>query len=336
MKKILPYYTKAVVLVSLALMLVYPASLKAQEADSTTTPTTQTVRGFANSIKPGVRSTALGGASVADYTELSSIYTNPAVLSFVQNLKRIELNSSQDWDNNLMLQNFAVPFFAYKRHRAALQTGVLHNGLASTGTAVPGLESNPSFMLYRFDLAYAISITSAVSMGFLSSTSVAHNTRSTEITNVASFGVIYAPSRSISYGVAYRGLGRSVGYEIVKSGKTELITQNTTQSLEIGATLNYPVDSDRTYFSLSLANEKRFGDPGIWYKAGLELKLRIVPQLPSLQLRNGIIMEPESDIFAPTFGLGTDFNNYSVGLSISPGTQLNERFYQLGIIIHFD
>lgn len=334
MKKTFTYSAKVFILMISLFVLVFTVELYAQEADSTDTP--QLVQNFMNGIKPGVRSTALGGASVADYRELSSIFINPATLSFVRNLKRIEFNTSQSWENNLMLQNISLPFFANQRHSIAAQTGVMHSGLESANPFVSGAKSKPDITLYRFDLAYAYSLTSYFSMGILSSTSIADNAYSNEITNVLSIGMIYVPSKSISYGISFRGLGRNIGYELPESGRTKLITQNTNESLEVGATLTYPVDTDRSYFSLSLANEKRFGEPGIWYKAGVEAKFFLLKKLPQLQLRNGLIMKPESDIYAPTFGVGMDWSKTSVSFSISPGKQLSERFHQLGIIIYFD
>lgn len=335
MKKILSYPSRAFILICLVINLVNTDEIRAQETDSTATA--ENIQQFLiNSAKPGVRSTALGNASIADYTELSSIYINPAVLSFVENMKRLEFNSYQDWDNNLMLQNFTVPFLAGNEHRITLQTGILHKGWGSPKPSLSELTTDPSFILYRFDIAYAYSFGSAFSMGVLNSTSIAQKAQLNQTTNVISFGMLYAPSKSISYGVAFRGLGRQVGYEITENDETKLITTTNTESLEVGATLTYPVDTDRTYFSLSIANEKRFADPGNWYKFGFELKLKVIPELPQLMVRNGMIMQPEFDIYAPTFGLGMNFDKYSVSFSISPGTQLDDRFHQLGAIIHFD
>lgn len=335
MKKIFSYPFQSVLLMNLLFLMVLPMEINAQTTDSTATPD-PIQRFLINSTKSGVRSTALGNASVADYTELSSVYINPAVLSFVRNLKRIEFNSSQSWDNNLMLQNVSAPFLAVNKHRISLQTGILHRGWDLAKTPVSGLTSSPSLMLYRFDLAYAYSLTPTVSLGVLNSTSIAQKAQSNKTTNSVSFGMLYAPSKSVSYGVAFRGLGRNVGYEVADDGESELITLNKSESIELGATLTYPIDTDRTYFSFSIANEKRFDDPGLWYKAGLEVKLEILPVLPKIELRNGIIMQPESNVYAPTFGMGMDFKRFSGSLAISPGTQLRERFFQLGCIIHFD
>lgn len=321
----------------MVLLLGFPLELMAQDIDSTATP--DPLQKFTlDNTKSGVRSTALGNASVADYTELSSVYINPAVLSFVKKLKRVEFNSSQNWDNQFMLQNFTTPFLAYNRHRASLQTGLLHKGFGSDKMPASGLGSTPNLTMYRFDLAYAFLISPSISFGVLNSTSIAQNPRSNKAGSIVSFGMLYAPSKSVSYGLAFRGLGRNIGYmtSSADSIKTELMTRNATESLELGATLNYPVDTDRTYFSLSIANEKRFGDPGIWYKMGLEVNLNILPKLPQVHVRNGLIMQPEFEIYAPTFGLGMDFEKYSVSFAMSPGTQLQHRFHQLGVIIHFD
>lgn len=335
MKKIASYSLKSLLLICLISFLSFPLKLMAQEADTSATlnPVLEIIL---QNTKPGARSTGLANTSVADYTELSSVYINPAVLSFVSTMKRVEINSSQNWDNHFMLQNVTVPLLAYKRHRATLQTGLLHKGFGEGTASVNSIDFTPNLTLYRFNLAYSFSITQSLSIGVLNSTSFAQNTRSDKSGNLLSFGMLYAPSKSISYGVAFRELGRNIRYMASDSVKTRLITQSSNESLELGATLHYPVDTDKTYFSLSIANEKRFGEPGLWYKTGLEVNLKILPEQPKLHIRNGLIMQPESEIYAPTFGLGMDFKKYSISYSVSPGTQLQNRFHQLGVILHFD
>ena len=330
MKKPAIYSLKSSFLICLILALSFPVKLMAQVPDTTITP---------NPVRETIlqtTTTGLANTSVADYTELSSVYINPAVLSFVNGMKRVEFNSSQDLDNQLMFQNITVPFLAYNRHRITLQTGLLHKGFGEGTSSVNSTDFTPNLTLYRLDLAYSFSISPSLSIGVLNSTSLARNTRSNKSGNLLSFGMLYAPSKSISYGVAFRDVGRNIGYIASDSLKTTLITQPSTESLELGATLHYPVDTDKTYFSLSIANEKRFREEGIWYKMGLEINLKIIPDQPHLHIRNGLIMQPESEIYAPTFGLGMDFKKYSISYSISPGTQLQGRYRQLGVILHLD
>lgn len=331
MNKKITYCLHFYMLICLILFEGFFAGLLAQ----TTPPPPVPERTFTiTSAKPGVRSTALGFSTVADYTEISTIYLNPAGLSFVRNMKRVEFHSSQDWNNNLMLQNLTLPFLAVKRHRIALQTGFLHKGLDSVNPPYTDVNSDPNLNLSRFDLAYAYSLSPTVSLGGLYSASFAYNSHSDLFTNLATFGMMYAPSKSISYGLAFRGLGDNIGYRIAND-QTELFNQNTPESLEVGGTLSYPIDTDKTYFSLSIANEKQFGVKGLWYKIGLELNFNISEKPFQVQVRNGIIMHPDSEIYAPTGGLGLNIGKLSLSYSISPGTQLEERFQQLGFIIHF-
>lgn len=235
-----------------------------------------------------------------------------------------------------MLQNLTLPFVAVKRHRITLQTGFLHRGLDSVNPPYTEVYSDPNLKLSRFDFAYAYSLSPTISLGGLYSASYAYNSDSDLVASLASFGVMYSPSKSISYGLAFRGLGDNIGYRIIEGGQTELFNHNATESLEMGGTLSYPIDTDKTYFSLSIANEKQLGVSGLWYKMGLELNLNISEKPFQVQLRNGIIMHPDTDIFAPTHGLGLNIGRLSLSYAISPGTQLAERFQQLGFIIHFD
>lgn len=126
MNKITTYSFPAILVVCLILTLCSFSDLMAQ-----TDPPVEVKTFIINSTKPGVRATALGNSTIADYTELSTVYLNPASLSFVRNMKRVEFHSSQNWNNNLMLQNLTLPFVAVKRHRITLQTGFLHRGLDS-------------------------------------------------------------------------------------------------------------------------------------------------------------------------------------------------------------
>lgn len=320
-------YLSLLFIPAITLLVSLPAA--AQVTDTTGTGTG--LRGVPHVYKYDARSTALGEATVADPTNLSSININPAALSFVRHYNVVQVNSYQNWNNNLMTQNATFPVFAVDQHRFAGQLGFYHGGFNSTNPIGEAPFPEPDLNMYQFDLVYAYSLENVLSFGILNSTTLAQNDIARYWTNFTSLGLMYAPSQTLSYGFALRGLGRSVEYQITEEGSTTLGSQELRESIELGATIAFPVDNEETDVSLSLANEKRFGQNGIWYKLGLEGRA-----LDIFKLRGGFLWHPDSEIFAPRFGVGIDSETIRLDYSISAQERLNERFHQLGITFNLD
>ncbi len=307
-----------------------PAEVWAQITD--TTSTSDGMRGAPRVYKFGTRATALGDATVADNKDLSSINMNPAALSFVRNnIYSVEINSMQNWNNNMMLENITFPVFQYYNHTIAGQFAIHHSGFEETNILGTTPNPQPDMVMYQFDLAYSVTFQDVLSIGIFNDVTFAQNENAQYWTYYPVFGLMYAPSHSISYGVVFRGLGRSVTYLLADNGVTALGSQNLRESLELGATLQLPVDTDNTNFSFSLANEKRFGEEGIWYKAGVE-----VIGWSYIALRGGLLFQPETDVYAPRFGIGIVTNVLELNYAISYDDKLYERYHQLGLTLHLD
>lgn len=317
-----------------------PAELWGQLTD--TTGVAEGLRGAPRAYNYDARTTALGDATVADATYLSSYNMNPAALSFVSNLNIIQINSYQAWRNNQMQQTLSLPAFSYGSHRLAPQVGVAHRGVNSLNYLGSSEIIEPEMDMVHIDLVYAYSFQNVLSIGMMNSWAYTQNENRDFWTYFATLGVLYAPSESVSYGISFRGLGHSPTYRIITEDgdeeagdeglrDTELTYQNLRESLELGATLKFPAYRDDPYMSLSLANEKRFGEDGIWYKVGFEFK-----PLPTLALRSGILFQPALDIYTPRFGAGFDGDFLKLDYSVSYKDQLFERFHQLGLTIYFD
>jgi len=290
--------------------------------------------GIPRVLKLSARTGALGDATVADPTDISSININPAALSFVRDFKNIQLNVFQNWNNNLMLENITVPALRRGGHNLAAQLGFHHKGSNITNLLGRSTVFEPQIRMYQVDLAYAYSVDNVLSFGIFNNITYAENDVAQYWTYYPTFGIIYAPSQSISYGIAFRGLGRTVGYNFVDLEDGPVITTlrsiNLRESLELGATLQFPIDTDQTYLSLSLANEKRFGEEGIWYKAGLEWK-----SIPFVALRGGLLFQPERNIYAPRFGFGIITNMLAIDYMVSHSNRLVERYHQMALTFHF-
>ena len=314
----------------LLLILAFPnGNIMAQLADSTGIDTG--LRGAPRIQKIDSRSAALAGSTVADIAGNSSVNMNPALIAFVRNSDAVEFNYYHNWNNNLVQHIITPPSISYKNHHFIFQTALFHDGNGTGNIKGSAPLPVPDFTMFDLGLGYAISYENILSIGIYNNVSYGQNTHSSDLwTYYSEIGVLYAPSRNITYGAVFRGLGRSIMYEFDESGASLLMDQRIRQVLELGATLKFPVDSDRPQFAISFSNEKHFGRKGIWYKGGLE-----VNPAPSISLRSGIIFEPDQKIYAPRYGIGINTRHLQLHFSISPKQLHAERFHQAGLAVKF-
>jgi hypothetical protein len=317
-------------LAGLVFSLALPVELWAQITDKTNT--SNGTNGALRIYKYDARATALGDATVGDHKDLSAINMNPAALSFVKNnIYSVEINSMQNWNNNMMLENITFPVFKYYDHTFAGQLAIHHPGIEKTNILGTYPYPQPDLLMYQIDLAYSVSFQEVLSIGIFNNFTYAENDNAQYWTYYPVFGLMYAPSQSISYGVVFRGIGRSVTYLMANNGITALGSQNLRESLELGATLLLPVETDNASFSVSLSNEKQFGEKGLWYKAGIE-----VMGWTFAALRGGLLIQPETKVYAPRFGLGIVTNVIEMEYAISYDNRLYERYHQVGLTLHLD
>lgn len=297
-------------------------------------------RGAPRIYKYSARTGALADATVADPTYLSGINVNPANLSFVEDLTTIQVNMSQNWDNNMVLENVTLPAIRLGNHSFAAQFSIHHDRAFKTLNLLGNnTQPQPKMTIYQMDFVYAFSIDDVLSFGVLNNISYAKNVIAQYLTFYPTFGILYAPSESLTYGIAFRGLGRSATYFIPNPNQgsclqrdnclTTFGSQKLRKSLELGASLRLPAESDHTAFSIYLANEKQFEQDGLWYKAGLE-----ITSLANLALRTGILYQSAEKILAPRFGLGITTDVLELDYTVSHSKELFERYHQLAITIH--
>lgn len=318
-------------------MAVFGLPLIAAAQLTDTTGVSEGLRGAPTIYKYDARTVAMGDATIADHTYISSININPANLSFLKSPLMVNFNSSQNWNNNLKVETLTVPVFMSRNHHIAGQVSYHHRGPEQTNFLNPSPQPNPELELFQADFAYAWSYEDVLSLGIMGNFTFAEYRDLNIMSFFPAVGVLYAPSDWISYAMAMRGLGlgESLIYEIDEQGETRMDHQDMRESLEIGATLHLPVDQDRTVVSISLANEKRFGESGLHYKGGVEVK-----PIPYLALRTGVILHQsvrngQDETFTPRFGIGIGKNRFMLDYGISYRNQPNERFHQLGVAIRF-
>ena len=278
------------------------------------------------------RSLSMAGSTIADfYGGGPSIGINAALSGLIHNPTFIQFNSNHNWDSNVMQHHLTLPTLANGPHHFTAQFGLFQQGIENLPFTNPPTLPVPDVTIYRAELAYAIAFSDYFSIGTLQSISYVTTREEAQYWNYfADIGLVYAPDGSISYGLIFRGLGHQTAYEIIETGQTTLGSRLAQQSIEIGATLRYPVEENKTYLSISFSNEKRFGETGMWYKTGIEIFSASV-----ISLRGGVMVNFDQSLFIPRTGLGIDAGMFKIDYMIAPKNLIGEQFHQIGLTIQF-
>ncbi len=286
-------------------------------------------RGVLNIQQYDTRSLSLGSATVSDLYGRASIGINPALSGLYSNDILFQAHSNHNWNTNLMQYSLILPTIPIENHHFTVRIGLLNQGYDQLDFIDNTQLPEPDVKLYHTEVAYAYAFSDVFSMGVQQSLTYTFNDDAQYWTYFADFGLIYSPAENISYGLVFRGLGHESNYEIIETGVTTLGSQLMEQALELGATFRFPIE-ERTFMSLSFANEKRFGENGVWYKGGLEL-------LPTsfLAIRGGILLNFRQDRFIPRTGIGLNFKHGSLNYMIAPHNMDDEYFHQLGLTFQF-
>ena len=317
-------------LISLFLL---PISANFVYAQSTTFPFNE----FTDSLSynnASARSTGLGDADIADLGHFTSYNLNPALLSFAHNPVSIHLSAYQDWRNNFSHFDLTLPAFNITNEiRSVIRFSYAYADSYMSSVNPLGRDNEPEPELNRYQLESGTSfkISSVFSTGFLQTLSFSNNANAQYWTYAAKAGLFYDPVGSLSYAAVVSGVGRGTEYRFIEDGTTVLGSYDIPVSFEIGATFTFPEDSKDPNFSLSLSNQKRFGQEGVWYKGGMEIKV-----IKFLSLRSGIQFQPDLNYYMPRFGIGYKSNNISLDYGIAPGTQskIDGRYHIVGLTIN--
>ena len=326
MKNILPHTIRPLTVFLLCIMLFHLNSAFAQ------IQTDDSRKGDLPSQMFDTRSLSMANTTIADlYGSGPSIGINAALSGLIRNPHFIQFTTHHNWDTNTLQHTLTLPTVTYGPHHVTARFGILHGGVDNLPFTNPPSLPQPDVTMYRAELAYAIAFSSYFSIGTLQSFSYTATSEEAQYWNYsADIGLVYAPDSPISYGMVFRGLGHQTTYEIIETGVTTLGNRLAQQSIEIGATLRYPEEANKTYFSLSFANEKRFGEEGLWYKAGLE----IIP-VSVISIRAGAMVNFDQSLFIPRIGLGINASLFQLDYVIAPKNLIGEQFHQIGLILQF-
>lgn len=276
------------------------------------------------------RSLSMAGTTISDTYGRPSIGINAALSGLFNEPPFVQFNSNHNWDSNFMQHDLTLPTIYYGAHHVTARFGLLHQGFENIPFTSTSSLPEPDIIMYRAELAYAIAISNYFSMGTLQSISYTTTDEEAQYLNYfADIGLVYAPDSPVSYGLVFRGLGRETAYEIIETGETILDSQLARQRLEIGATFRYPIEQ-RTYLSISFANEKRFGEDGLWYKGGFE----VIP-ISMIHIRGGAMVNFDQSLFIPRMGLGIDVSVFQVDYMMAPKNLIGEHFHQIGLTVQF-
>ena len=100
-----------------------------------------------------------------------------------------------------------------------------------------------------------------------------------------------------------------------------LVRESLPRRFEVAVAMKFPSVRNHHFLTVSLSNEKIFGEAGLYYKAGVE----IIPH-NYFALRFGYHVGP--DIQTPRYGIGIKTNSFRVDYALAPSVR-SLRFQQI-------
>jgi len=263
----------------------------------------------------GARATALGGAYISEGWDVTSMYWNPAALSFINHRS---ISGSIVLRESRSLQHFVTLPIQIS------QDQIVAVGTVGSLTGEPWMQ--PYFTYYGTDIAFAQKLATTVSIGALVNVRYSSLSNTSLWAAAGSLGFFYSPTPAVSYGIVYNGLGWGITYNTTGSTRHISYDKNLQRTLQVGATLRIPGNSfRRPDVTIAMASESFLGQSEFAYKAGVEVLL-----IESLAARIGIHREPDGLQTKGGFGVFTKFFQLDYAMSPS-GT--SGKFHELSISI---
>lgn len=268
------------------------------------------------------RAAALADAIVADATDISTMYWNPASLSFL-NERTVVLNYSLErihGRDNIMNENIAISLLQGEALGLGVGATYSHVGHIETGSPFGGYAFNQG----SFDLAMALKLSRFFSLGLLSTIRKGKSGSQDVTAFSSSIGLMYFPSPEIIYGLSYQGIGDRIEYSLDATGlQTNPIKAKLSHSLQVGVTTRFNALADRPTLVLTSVSQKIFDINGIIYKAGVEAW-----PINFLALRIGYWVGTQT--VAARYGGGLRFGEWQLDYAVST-TELEPQFHQVSI-----
>jgi hypothetical protein len=264
----------------------------------------------------GARSVSLAEANLADISDVSVMYWNPGALGLLENVS-VVFDEYYEMRTAINNDNAAVAIPHVSEGTLALGASVCNVGYIKLIQPY-----NYQAVEYGVDIAYAANLSPGFGVGFRMHSQFGHTINSNMFTNDWSFGLVYSPSSEVSYGLVCSGLGE--GLRLIDS--VSLAKEALARRLEVGVTMHYPASRNNQFLTVSVSNEKIFGESGLYYKTGIEL-------LPVnfIALRYGFVVGP--DFSTPRYGIGLKTNYIHLDYVIAP-SYMSTRFQQITLSIN--
>jgi len=266
----------------------------------------------------GARNAAMGDALISESNDISTMFLNPASLSFIKETS-LFLNHGQLRDKLGMTENFAIPILQITALTLSLGVETYHLGYLGENKAFP----EQRIFEYGYNLSAA---TCAIAQTFSVGGTLGFRHGQTNSSKAwgmfYSVGINYSPSADINYGFALSNVGDDIRY-LPEDSVLTASRVSSEKRLVMGASMKYPSSSSlrRTVFVLALANEKIFGRDGLLYKAGFEVR-----PWQFLNFRLGYVFGP--DISEPRVGAGVSFSVFVLEYVFygGPSPQMLQQF----------
>lgn len=268
----------------------------------------------------GARAASLAEAYATEYADVLSMYWNPASLAFIER-NSLTFDYLNDVDNGTAMGTFSIPFRLSGNDVMGVGLTAMQVGIKDgAGAIIRGSR-------YGLNFSSARLLTSTLSFGARVAVQHGQTEDSRLWTGSTVFGLLYSPSPEISYAIVYSGIGLGMEHSYDLQGPPKLVFSKVSlpSTLHLGLAMRYPSSRTDRVVTVSLANEKIFGSPGIVYKGAIE-----VNATRYAALRAGYVAAPS--MASPRYGVGFFLNRFQIDYAYATGEGV-QRFHQLTLSI---
>lgn len=267
----------------------------------------------------GARASAFAGAYTTQTQDVSSMYWNPAALSFLER-NAVLWDYFQESQGRMRSELLAVPVMFGGENAAGFGVNATQLHMFD----VYGFEHTGS--LYGFDFASAAALTSTFSAGIKGSVQYGRLLNDQLWSVSSAIGILYAPGPDVSYGLVYSGIGDAIQYSI-DHGDFVLKRNVIPHNLQLGLAMHFPSSRVERSVTIALANDKTFGRNGLRYNGAIEWSATRF-----LDLRVGYVLDPA--YAGAKYGIGIHTEGIHVDYVISPSA-LTDQFQEVTMSVLF-
>lgn len=276
---------------------------------------------YVQPVGVSIRGGSFADAYSADASDVTSMYGNPASLSYLYN-ESVVVSDYITWTVKSHTISAATPIFLNQDFHFGVGASYESNGkiFQESGNGIP-MKS------YEFDIAASSRVIPTLSVGVLGGVRKFTFADLSRPSEWAQLGVFYNPLPGIAYGLVYRYRN---GLAFVKAGDALSLVryQNTPADLELGAAMTYPSNAASPIVSLALSTVKTFPSAERFnIKGGLE-----VYPIRYVALRLGYKVGSTTNV--PRFGIGVHVRNFRCDFGIGPN-QSDDQFHGFSLSYSF-